>query len=128
MHTTNYFNTFIAVAPDSKATAGQEPTERAATARRMFEMIRRHPYRFTSDDVIYAAHVASRGQDALSRDEFFSKGQACLRSCTLAKTLGWGIHFDARGRVALYGVESSEYLRLLKTQEVKAAMRTSRKS
>lgn len=33
----------------------------------------------------YAAHTASKGPDALSRDEFFSKGQACLRSCTLAR-------------------------------------------
>lgn len=126
MHTTNYFNTFIAIAPDSKVTEGQEPGERALTARRMFEMIQGHPYRYTSDDVIYAAHVAAKGPEALSREAFFSKGQACLRASTLAKTLGWGIHFDAEGRVALYGAESVEYRRFLQTQDVKFAMRSSR--
>ena len=33
--------------------------------------------------------------------EFFSRGQACLRSSPLVKTLGWALHQDAVGRVAL---------------------------
>lgn len=126
LHTTNYFDSFISVAPDSKAITGIEPGERAPTARYMFEMIHRSPYRYTSDDVIYAAHVRSKGSDALTREEFFSKGQACLRSSALAKTFGWGIHSDPKGRVALYGVETEEYRAFAKDSKVRPAMRSSR--
>jgi hypothetical protein len=126
MHSTNYFDTFLAVAPDSQAAKGVEPGERAVTARRMFDMVRGHPYRYTSDDVIYAAHAAAKGAGALSRDEFFSKGQACLRASALTKTLGWGVHCDAQGRVALYGVETQEYRNFAKTLPVKPAMRSKR--
>jgi Family of unknown function (DUF6157) len=126
MHSTNYIDTFIVIAPDSKATKGIEPSERAAAARSMFEMIHGHPYRYTSDDVIFAAHVHSKGADAFSREEFFSKGQACLRSSSLPKTFGWGIHFDSQGRIAIYGVESKEYRQFAKKLPVKAAMRSRR--
>ncbi len=44
-----------------------------------------------------------------ARIEFFSKGQPCLCSSDLAKRYGWGIHCDARGRVALLGVDTPEY-------------------
>ena len=126
IHSTNYFDSFISVAPDSKAVEGIEPGERAPTARHMFEMIHGSPYRYTSDDVIYAAHVRSKGSNALKRGEFFSKGQACLRSSALAKTFGWGIHFDRDGHVALYGVESKEYRGFAKGLPVRAAMRSRR--
>ncbi len=126
LRSTNYFNFFTSVASDSKAMEGLEPGARATTARHMFQMIHDSPYRYTSDDVIYAAHVQAKGPHALARDEFFSKSQACLRSSALAKTFGWGIHFDTTGHIALYGVESSQYRAYAKDLPVKAALRSRR--
>ena len=118
MHSTNYFDTFIAIAPDSDAVRGTVPKETASpsVALRTFRMIHDHPYRYTSDDVIFTVYAERKGipaaGHAAAREELFSKGQACLRASDLGKKYGWGIHSDAEGRVALYGVETAEYREL----------------
>ena len=115
MSSTNYFDGFIAVATDSQATRGTAPKEAEgpSIALRTFRMIGEHPYRYTSDDVIFIVHADRHGiptaERAAAREAFFSRGQACLRTSDLGKRYGWGIHGDAEGRVALYGVESREY-------------------
>ena len=57
--TTNYVNTFIPVADDCPADVSEAPSEKAPVtiARRQYEMIRENPYRYTSDEVIFAIHV-----------------------------------------------------------------------
>jgi hypothetical protein len=113
--TTNYTDTFIAVAPDCDVAGGIEPPERAtpSVAGMTFRMIAGEPYRFTSDDVIFGVWADRRGipeaERAAAREVFFSKGQACLRASDLGKRYGWGVHSDAEGRVALVGVETPEY-------------------
>ena len=115
MHTTNYFDTFIAVAPDTAATAATEPPQRPtpSVAELTYRMIAEHPYGFTSDDVIFGVWADRRGiaedERESARAEFFAKGQPCLRSSDLGKRYGWGVHSDAEGRVAIYGIESPEY-------------------
>ncbi|GAA4316931.1 DUF6157 family protein [Compostibacter hankyongensis] len=130
VHTTNYFNTLIAVAEDCPASRGEMPPERGAArsvATIQFELIYDHPYRFTSDDVVFEVHAVRNGLsgDSLKTERgiFFAKGQPCLRCSPLAKRYGWGIHSDEQGRVALYGMETPEYrafLRDKKLQVVKA--------
>jgi hypothetical protein len=44
--------------------------------------------------------------------EFFSKPCACMRTSPLPKTYGWGLHFNAEGKVAVVPVGSKEYQRL----------------
>jgi hypothetical protein len=96
MHSTNYIDTFITIAPDSDATHGTVPKETPipTVALRAFRMIHDHPYRYTSDDVIFTVHADRAGIPATKRDfartEFFSKGQACLRASDLAKRYGLG--------------------------------------
>ena len=115
MHSTNYFDTFIAVADDSAAVVGTEPPSRESPsiAELTYRMIAENPYSFTSDDVIFSVWADRReiAEDAraAARAEFFSKGQPCLRSSDLGKRYGWGVHSDAEGRVALVGVDSVEY-------------------
>lgn len=115
MHSTNYFDSFIGVAPDSGAERGTPPKDgdNPSIARRTFLMIHEHPYRYTSDDVIFAVYADRKGiprsERAEARKTFFSKGQPCLRASDLGKKYGWGVHSDAEGRVALYGVETEEY-------------------
>lgn len=116
MGSTNYRKTFIAVAEDSTATAGTVPGTPGSVAALTYELISAAPYTLTSDDVLFAVHATRRGiaeeDRARAREEFFAKPQACLRASPLGKTFGWGIHHDAEGRVALYGVETERYAEL----------------
>jgi hypothetical protein len=139
MHTTNCFNTFIQVAEDCPAHTGQVPPQRAenpTVAGLQYAMIANQPYMCTSDDVIFATSAAGRllGAKATKterqavRDEFFSKGQACLRASGLGKRFGWGIHANAEGRIAVYPVESKRYQELARDPKIKQvrAMRSKR--
>lgn len=125
MHSTNYTNAFIEVSDDCKAEAGTVPPEKAekTIAQMHFEIISENPYRYTSDEVVFATYAAKNkvAQADLEgkRGEFFSKGQPCLRSSPLGKTYGWGIHFDQEAKVAIYAKESAEYARLHKDTSLK---------
>ena len=132
-HTTNYQNTFIAIADDCTAAKGEIPAEKGGSktvAGIHFDMIIENPYKYTSDDVIFAV-FAERNDLApeeleKARGKFFSKGQACLRASALGKRYGWGIHHNAEGKVALYGFNTPEYNSYLTQKEVKVvkAMRS----
>jgi hypothetical protein len=118
MHTTNYFDTFIAVADDSAAAGAAVPPARTtpSVAELTYRMIAENPYVYTSDDVIFGVWAQRKGLPNAelenARAAFFSKGQACLRSSDLGKRYGWGVHSDAEGRVALVPLGSDEYAQL----------------
>ncbi|MGH1366540.1 MAG: DUF6157 family protein [Calditrichia bacterium] len=135
MKTTNYFNTLIEIAEDCPTISGVVPPlrgEKKSVANYQFEMLFEHPYQFTSDEVIFDIHaernkIPMAERDA-AREQFFSKGQACLRTSPLAKRYGWGIHSNAKGKVALFSADSDEYANLQKTSvERVKAMRSKRK-
>jgi hypothetical protein len=139
MHTTNYFDTFIAVADDSSAPGAVPPPWRAtpSVAELTYAMIAEHPYEHTSDDVIFTVWADRQRLPADTRDEaralFFSKGQPCLRSSDLGKRYGWGVHSDSEGRVALVPLGSRDYEQLASGRSpagdrvaVTKAMRSSR--
>lgn len=118
MKTTNYADTLIEIAEDCPAGSAVIPPERPSPtiARRQFELLAEHPYRYTSDDVIFAIHADRAGipeaERPAARERYFAKGQPCLRTSPLARRYGWGIHHDAEGRVALVPAGSPEYERL----------------
>jgi hypothetical protein len=132
-HTTNYTDTFIQVSEDCPAVAGEVPPLKGGektVAGLQYEMVSKNPYRYTSDDVLFQVY-ASRQELTTSelkpaREQFFSKGQACLRSSPLTKRYGWGVHCDGKGRVAIYSVDSAEYKKLSgdKTLKQVKAMRS----
>jgi hypothetical protein len=135
MASTNYYNTFIRVADDCAAGAGQAPPTREGeptVARLQYELLSGHDYVLTSDDVLFAVHAAKHDvppeERARARAAFFARSQACLRSSPLAKRYGWGIHFDWEGRIALYGRERADYERLASDWTVRQlkAMRSRR--
>ena len=134
MHTTNYFDTFIAVAEDCPVAASEvpPPQQPPTIAGLHFELIAEEPYARTSDEVIFETYARRAGIDAEDRDAareaFFSKGQPCLRSSPLGKRYGWGIHSDGEGRVALVAQGTPDYERLLASTELvqKRAMRSRR--
>lgn len=135
MTSTNYFNTFIEIAEDCSATVGESPPvkgDKKSVANLQFEMLYEHPYEFTSDDILFSVFAARKEvpNEALEeqRGLLFSKGQPCFRASPLTQRYGWGIHSNKEGKIAMYGVESKEYQRLVADESVtkKKAMRSKR--
>jgi hypothetical protein len=120
LHSTNYFNTFIQVAEDCPVTVAEVPPNKnlATIARLQYEMIHDHPYRYTSDDVLFEVYAQRQGFSekdyTTQREKFFSKGQPCMRSSPLPKRYGWGIYSNHEGKLALVAIEDARY-RMLAT-------------
>ncbi len=134
-HTTNYTNTFIEVADDSPAVNGEVPPSKEGAptvAERQYHIVSKNPYKFTSDDVLFAVFAERNdipeSELAKARQEFFSKGQPCFRSSPLTKRYGWGIHNDGQGRIAMYALGSPEYEKLVADKKLATvkAMRSKR--
>ncbi len=135
-HSTNTYNTFIQVAEDCPVQNGEIPLPRngkETEGSRQYNMISANPYKYTSDDIVFGVFAIKNHVDEVDRqavrDDFFSKGRACLRASPLTKRYGWGIHSDAEGKVALYGMETDEYRSLSEDGTIAKvkAMRSSRK-
>lgn len=134
IHSTNYFDTFIEVAEDTKADSGTKPPtkEKKTVAEMQYEMIAKNPYEYTSDDVFFQVFADRKNlrkdEYKQAREQFFSKGQPCFRASPLTKTYGYGIHSDKNGKVALFGMEKDEYQKFLVDTEIKKvkAMKSSR--
>jgi hypothetical protein len=135
MKSTNYFNTLIEIAEDCPADSGEIPPlkgDKKSIANLQFEMLRDHPYEFTSDDILFSVFATRKeipDEELVNqRAIFFSKGQPCFRSSPLTKRYGWGIHSNEEGKIALVGVDSETYQKLLVDGSVKKtrAMRSKR--
>lgn len=134
LHTTNYTNTFIAVADDCPVQAAEAPVPKAAptVASMQYALLHEAPYRYTSDEVLFAVHALRQGipasEQAEARAAFFSKGQACMRASPLAKRHGFGMHHDAEGRIALVPLGTDAYARMQQDSGLKQvkAMRSKR--
>ncbi len=131
--TTNYLNTFISVADDCPTAHSEIPMPKngqPTIASMQYEVISSSPYKFTSDDVIFAIFaIRNKVQKSPEeREKFFAKGQPCFRSSPLCKRYGWGVHSNAEGKIALYAIESKEYQALSSDQSIKQlkAMRSKR--
>lgn len=136
MHSINYYNTFIEIAPDSPTTKGEMPPlkgEKKSIANLQFEMLYENPYKHTSDDVLFGVFATRQNFDEHELEEqkehFFSKGRPCFRASPLTKKFGWGVHADEEGKIAIYGAETEEYKDFLEDDSIKKvkAMRTKRK-
>lgn len=135
-HSTNYYNTFIQVSEDSKAREAMIPPEKPGqmtVANIELDLILKNPYTFTSDEVLFKVHSLKKelpdSDYTREWDQYFSKGQACLRCSPLVKIYGWGIHHDADGKVALIPMGSPEYDAFASDPHVKQifGMRSSKK-
>lgn len=136
LYTTNYYNTFIEVAEDTKATCGTKPIPKGDTktvAELQYDLIINNPYKFTSDDVIFLVYAIRNDLTEQEYEEakltFFSKGQACFRSSPLTKKYGFGVHADSNGNIAIYGIETEQYQKFLQNKSIRKvkALRSSRK-
>jgi Family of unknown function (DUF6157) len=134
IHSTNYFDTFIEVAEDTKADFGTVPPtkEKKTVAEMQYELVAENPYKFSSDDIFFQVFAdrndLTKAEYEKAREQFFSKGQPCFRASPLTKTYGFGIHSDKNGKVALYGMETGEYQKFLADTKIKKvkAMKSSK--
>jgi hypothetical protein len=136
IHTTNYYNTFIEIAEDCPVVTGAVPPvkgENPSIAKLQYDKIKMNPYQFSSDDVLFSVFAGRKeipeNEREVQRQIFFSKGQPCFRASPLPKNYGWGIHFNAEGKIALYGRETAEYRQFLADSSLNKlkAMRSKRK-
>lgn len=134
-HTTNYVNTFIAVADDTKAACGTIPPSRGnkkTIAEMQYELLAQNPYKFSSDDVLFQVFAdrndLTEAEYEQARKHFFSKGQPCFRASPLTKTYGFGIHYDSQGKMAIYGMETLDYQKFVADKHLKhvKAMKSSK--
>ncbi len=134
VHSTNYFDTFIEVAEDTKVDRGTIPPakEKKTVAEMQYELIFNNPYKFTSDDIFFQVFADRNDLTKIkykqARVQFFSKGQPCFRASPLTKTYGYGVHSDSNGKVALVGMETDEYQKFLADENIKKikAMKSNR--
>ena len=135
VHSTNYFDTFIEVAEDTKATYGTQPLskgDKKSVAEMQYEMLSENPYQLTSDDILFQLFAnknnLSEAEYKQAREQFFSKGQPCFRTSPLTKTYGFGIHYDSTGKMAVYGMETAEYQNFISDEKIKKvkAMKSSK--
>lgn len=134
-HTTNYQDAFIAIADDCPVSSAEIPPVKGykkTAANIQFDMVSKHPYQYTSDDVLFQVYAEkndlTESELAEARKQFFSKGQPCFRASPLTKRYGWGVHSDKDGKIALYACNSPEYEKFLndKTLTVVKAMKSAR--
>ncbi|MDD8018050.1 MAG: DUF6157 family protein [Bacteroidota bacterium] len=124
-YSTNYKNTFIEIADDCPVKGAEVPPQKEGektAAIIQFEMIKRNPYKFTSDDIFFSVYSIKNKiptkDKAKEKEKFFSKGQPCFRGSPLTKRYGWGVHSNAEGKIAIYEVESAEYKKLSKDKNL----------
>ena len=70
IHTTNYYDTFIEVAEDCITPKAETPAakgENKTVALMQFELISKHPYKYTSDDVLFQVFA---DKNDLTKSEF----------------------------------------------------------
>ncbi|MBL7692459.1 MAG: hypothetical protein JNM41_12765 [Flavipsychrobacter sp.] len=124
-HSTNYFDTFIEVAEDTKADRGIVPPAKdiKTVAGMHYDLLSEKPYKYTSDDIFFLVFAKrsdlAKANYKQAREQFFSKGQPCFRASPLTKTYGFGIHSDKDGKVALYGMETEEYQEFLANNKIR---------
>lgn len=135
----NPANQFIEIAPDCEAGAAivpQEKNGKPSIATIEYELLSGKPYTYTLSELKFATHVRHKQIPPAElkthrqqlRDEFFAKPYACMRASPLTKKFGWGAHYDADGKIAIYPVESAEYKRFVKDKNLRkfSAMRSKR--
>jgi hypothetical protein len=134
-------NTFVRVATDCPALVGTVPTFRGGEptiASLQHELLIARPYRLTLEDLMLAVHLKRQGLTKTEGEtmaeeiceQLFGKPYPCMRASLLPKKFGWGVHYDAKGRLALFGVDTTEYKRFANGEEpgveVVPAMRSKR--
>lgn len=134
-------NTFVQVAPDSTATRAVIPTardEKKTIQVIQYELLSTKPYSLSLNDLIFEIfvqrnHISTQDLELHKTTiwtELFAKPHPCMRASMLPKKYGWGVHYNATGKIALHAMESEKYRHLCAfgdgVKKVELAMRSKR--
>jgi uncharacterized protein DUF6157 len=134
-------DTFVLLAPDSPTKVAIVPKtkgDKRPIHLIQYELLTARPYELTLEELIFAVHVERAGlavtevkrRKAEIWAELFSRSHACMRASALPKKFGWGVHYDSRGKLALFAAESADYRRFASGKvcgvTLVAALRTKR--
>lgn len=134
-------NTFVLVAEDCPVHTGVTPSLRGGQptiASLQHELLLAKPYKLTLKDLMLAVHLRREGLSAVDakamakeiHEKLFGKPYPCMRASPLPKKFGWGVHYDAKGRIGLFAVDTPKYQRFASGEvagvEVVKAMRSKR--
>lgn len=120
----SYTNTFIRIATDSTTEKAVVPTAKGDKKPQhliQYELLTERPYAYNHDELTFEVYVRHKGISPAEVaahhqelwDELLQKGHPCMRASALTKKYGWGAHYDAEGKIALYGCETPEYQHFL---------------
>jgi hypothetical protein len=139
----HWTNMFVEVAQDCPVYEGVEPVSKRESKPAhviQYELLSEHPYRYTFEEQLFEVFLRHKDYPAdmsieereRVREVLLSKNHPCMRASMLPKKYGWGVHYNADGRIALYGMETEAYQNLLDEAkrgglELQPAMRSSRK-
>lgn len=119
-------NTFITIADDCPSRQGVPPPRRegsSSIARLHYDLLSDHPYEYDIDALNFEVWCRRNGiaddQREQHREAFFSKGHPCMRASPLTKQYGFGAHYNAAGKIAIYPVDSVAYGKLLNDPEIR---------
>ena len=126
----SYSNVFIKIAEDCPAKTSEVPVAKREVVPAhvvQYELLNAHPYQYDHEDLVYEVYVRQKGipTEVLATDagairaELLSKGHPCLRASSLTKRYGFGAHYNAAGKIALYPVESPEYGQFVQDESVR---------
>lgn len=98
----------IEVAEDYKGQFAQEPPDCTpkTISRIEYELLIANPYKFTERELFHEVHVVQRNKPHLKINSYN------IKRCLLVQSLGWGIHRNRDGKLALVVPESEQYKEL----------------
>lgn len=125
-----YIDTFIKVSDDCPVVESEIPvlkTEKKPMHLIQYELLKNNPYKYGHEDLIYEVFVRQKeiSKEAIRTDsekikkELFSKGHPCLRASALIKRYGFGAHYNEKGKIAIYPMESKDYHSFVNNKSLK---------
>lgn len=125
----SYLNTFIKVSDDCPVNHSEIPVSKGDKKPMhllQYELLTGHPYTYGHEELIYEVFIRQKAiSDAILKSdsekikkELFSKGHPCLRASALIKRYGFGAHYNDKGKIAIYPMESNEYSNFVKDESI----------
>jgi hypothetical protein len=108
-------NTLITIAQSSSNTsfAPESKSKKKTVKEVLFKVLKENPYKYKQYDLFYEVHI-----NQLKKSEELKLEKYKLQRSELCALLGWGIHGNEEGKLALVSAESPEYKELLNNSKI----------
>lgn len=109
-------NTLITIAASSseKSIIPVSKSKKETVKEVVYRVLKENPYKFKQYELFYEVHINQLKKIRQLKLETYK-----LQRSELCALLGWGIHGDSEGRLALVAADSEEYKAMLSNKEIK---------